>query len=488
MGKTPESILLHTVETPHTDASSHDHALSDDPSNANDPSAENIASQTGQNQKPAKQIQTLLPPQARLLKSSWYILYLVLGYIGLALFSWVVTCILSVRPITAKHYGVWIWNDQNNGYGWTGPNYFHSLYVRNERWYRAAQIIQSIVTVFTIPLTSAVCSSAAVIYIQRRRGLSLLQMMTLADKGWNDLRTYGRTFPYFGTDAWKRYGSFFLLLAMFVNILGAVLSPLQADFLSSTITKTPTWPTEIVDILDIPDQFQYVDENGYDDNFVVVMTRSALTSATTTQQQSQLWQGGKVSCAFTAGVEEIPTSCEYGGAKFEDLADLSDPFLAQLPGGYNTGLIRQFAPRINSSAHYENISAENFPKNCDQIDGAFFIDYTNTTYAYQYYTWGVQACMPANVTSSPWKSTRDRQDFTEELYLNITLINYEYMQYGSDGDQVNSMFFKVTLNTTGGYFELPNYMNGGSAGSLLDKDPNSLCGNDCEIQGFENNI
>jgi hypothetical protein len=488
MEKSPESILLHTgMKTPHREAySQDDHTLLVDPSNENDPPAESTAHQTGQNQDPARHVNTPLPPQARLLDRSWYILYLALGYIGLALFSWVVTCILSVRPITANHYGVWIWNAQNNGYGWTSSDHFHSLYVRNERWYRAAQIIQAIVTVFTIPLTSAVCSSAAVIYIQRRRGLSLLQMMTLADKGWNDLRTYGRTIPYLPMDGWKHYGSAFLLLAMFVNVLGAVISPLQAVFLSSTITKTPTWPSEVLYLLDIPDQFQSEVDDGFDYNFVVVMARSALTSATVSQQQAQLWQGGKVSCAFTDGVTKLPTSCNNGGATFQNLEELSDPFLAQLPSGYNTGLIRQFAPRINSSAHYENISAENFPKNCDQKDGAFFVEYTNTTDKYFSQTWGVQACMPANLTSSPWKSTRDRQDFTEELYLNITLINYEYMQYGDY--QANSTFYKVTLNTTGGYFELPNYMNGGSAGSLLDKDPNTLCGNDCEIQGFSDNI
>ncbi|KAJ5671878.1 hypothetical protein N7507_001005 [Penicillium longicatenatum] len=446
MEESPESILLHTgMKTPRREAfSQDDHTLLDDPSNENDPPAESTAHQTGQNQDPARKVNTPLPPQARLLARSWYILYLALGYIGLALFSWVVTCILSVRPITANHYGVWIWNAQNNGYGWTSSDYFHSLYVRNERWYRAAQIIQSIVTVFTIPLTSAVCSSAAVIYIQQRRGLSLLQMMTLADKGWNDLRTYGRTIPYLPMDSSKHYGSAFLLLAMFVNVLGAVISPLQAVFLSSTITKTPTWPSEVLYLLDIPDQFQSEVDNGFDYNFVVVMTRSALTSATVSQQQAQLWQGGKVSCAFTDGVTKLPTSCNNGGATFQNLEELSDPFLAQLPSGYNTGLIRQFAPRINSSAHYENISAENFPKNCDQKDGAFFVEYTNTTDKYFSETWGVR--------------------------------------------RVNSTFYKVTVNTTGGYFELPNYMNGGSTGSLLDKDPNTLCGNDCEIQGFSDNI
>ncbi|CAG8886350.1 unnamed protein product [Penicillium egyptiacum] len=92
-------------------------------------------------------------------------------------------------------------------------------------------------------------------------------------------------------------------------------------------------------------------------------------------------------------------------------------------------------------------------------------------------TWGMQACMPRDLTTSLWKSTRDRQDFTEELYLNVTLIQYKLNKV-----QQNSTFYKVMLDTTAGNFELPNYMNGEIAGSLLEKDPNRLCGEHCERQ------
>lgn len=427
-------------------------------------------------------------PSATLHRSG-YILFLTLIYICLAIFSWVVTCYLSFRPITAKHYGAWIWNNDNDGYGWTSYKYLMSLYRKNQRWYHAARVIQSIVGVLTIPLTSAVCSSAAVIFIQKRHargGLSMRQVITIADKGWTDIPTYIRTFPFFGTKGWKRYGSSFLLLAIFVNLLGLVISPLQEVFLSTRTIKTPTWPSEILFLLDIPDQWAYVNqEPDYtDSNLVVVLTRSALDAATNVQRQAQLWQGANVSCALTDKVDELPLSCDRGGVTFGNMSQLENPFLAQLPGGYSTGLIQQFVPRINSSAQYQNIPGDEFPKACDQVDGAFYVNYLNVTDLGHGYTmtWGLEACMPANVTKSPWNSTRDRQDFTEELYLNVTLIGYEFGIYSST--DANSLLYKITLDTTAGYFELPNYMNGGIAGPLLDKDPNDICGNSCETEGM----
>lgn len=83
--------------------------------------------------------------------------------------------------------------------------------------------------------------------------------------------------------------------------------------------------------------------------------------------------------------------------------------------------------------------------------------------------------MPRDLTTSPWKSTRDRQDFTEELYLNLTS-----NQYFTTTNQQGSTFYKVTLEQTAGYFELSNHMNGEIAEPLLEKDPDSLCGAHCE--------
>lgn len=416
-------------------------------------------------------------PSARLHRSG-YIIFSVLLYIALAIFAWVVTCYLSFRPITTKHYDLRA-SDNNN---WAEPNkdYQNPLFVRNEQWYRAARIIQSVVSVLTIPLTSAVCSSAAVIFIQQRaqKGITVRQVMTLADKGWADLSTYLNILPFFASHGWRRFGSSFLLLAILLNLLGSVISPLQQLFLSTQTIKIPTYPAWINGQLDIPDLFK--GDAAGDSNLVVAMTRSALTSTTISEVQSQLWQGDNVTCVLKYGSTKLPQSCSYGGNTLTNMSQLAEPFLAELPSGYNTGLTRQFIPRFNSSVQYDKIAQSEFPTGCDKIDGAFYVDYTNVTTDANglEYTWGLQACMPGNLTKSPWKSTRDRQDFTEELFLNVTLI--EYNLNPANTDQKNTVLYKVTLDTTAGYFELPNYLNGEVAGPLLENDPNSLCGEHCE--------
>lgn len=435
------------------------------------------------------------PPPSTTLHRSAYVLILVLLYAGLAVFAWVVTCILTFRPITAKHYGAWIFNKDNDGYGSVSAKYIPSLFTKNQRWYRAARVLQSIVSVLTIPLTSAVCSSAAVIFVQHNQksfGLSIRQVMTLADKGWTDPATYARTFLTW--KGWKRYGSSCLLLAMLLSILGGVISPLQEVFLSTKTIKIPTWPQAISELLDIPDQWHSANEEGSrDDNLIVVMTRGALTTATNTQPQAQLWQGAGFTCdtlkildraANGSSDGAIPSSCGKG-VTFGNVSSLNDPFLAELPSGYNTGLILQFIPRINSTARYEVVSAAEYPTDCDTIPGAFSVDYGNVSTADNYtQRWTLQACMPADLRQSPWRSTRDRQDFSEELYINLTTKGFMNLP----ATPPEGSLHRVTVNTTAGYFELPNYMNGGVVGPLLAKDPNSLCGADCEMEGLGGNF
>ena len=437
----------------------------------------------------AKEQPSQRPPSTTLHRSV-YVLILVLLYMSMAVFAWVVTCILTFRPITARHYGAWIVNDDNNGYGWVSTKHIPSLFIMNETWYRAARVLQSVVSVLTIPLTSAVCSSAAVIFVQQNHksfGLSIRQVMTLADKGWIDPATYARTF--LKSKGWKRYGSSFLLLAMLLNILGGVISPLQEGFLSTKTIKIPTRPQKIMNLLDIPDQWAAANEEySYDYNLIVVMTRSALTSATNTQPQALLWQGAGFTCDTMEILDKaangssdggIPSSCGTG-ATFGNLSTLIDPFLAELPSGYNTGLIRQFIPRINSTARYEVVSAAEYPTNCNAIPGAFFVEYGNVITANDYTeAWSLQACMPADLRQSPWRSTRDRQDFSEELYINVSQIAH----FGEQPTPPSHFLYRVAVNTTAGYFELPNYTNGGVTGPLLALDPNNLCGTDCETEG-----
>ena len=436
----------------------------------------------------ATQKKLVKPPSSAKLHRSVYVLCLVFLYMALALFAWIVTCILTIRPITAKHYGVWIWTEDNNNYGWGPAESLRPLYLQNESWFQAARVMQSIVSVLTIPLTTAVCSSAAVIFTQHNRrapGLSVRQVMSLADRSWTDPATYTRTI--LTSKGWKRYGSSFLLLAMLLHILGSVISPLQEVFLSSKTIKTPTWPQYPSTLLDIPDQWSQ--KNPRDDKLVVLITRNALMTATATQPQALLWQSASLSCdpsgiyPSTANKSSVTSQVCDKAATFGNFSKLIDPFLAELSSGYSTGLIRQFIPRINSTAKYETVAVGDFPKDCSRRPGAFFVNYNNVTMVDSVKrTWGLQACMPNDLRQSPWQSTRNRQDFSEELYLHISW-NTEIAGWNQDTPAGGS-FYKVTVNTTAGYFELPNYMNGQIAGPLLAWDPANVCGNDCEPEGF----
>ena len=381
-------------------------------------------------------------------------------------------------------------NDGGGQYGWS-ESAIHALVLKSESWYLAMRILRILSALFTLPVASSVCSSAAIIFVQRNPGsrLSLRQVMVLADRGWADPALYGRALTN-----WKRYGSGFLAMAMIANLLGLLVYPLQEGFLSSKTIKTATYPQQLLGLLDIPDQWRAEQLTGANDdnNLVVVLTRESLKTANPAGLQTQLWPGAGQTCNILDYIHDNPPAYCNQGMSFETMFDYtievpSNPFLAELPSGFNTGLIQQFLPRINSTANYEKISNSDYPAGCDNLPGAFFAQYFNSSALNASTscsdTWGLQACMPGNMTQSPWKPTRARQDFSEVLYLNVTLTGCE-----SDQSGLTNAFYRVTVNTTGGYFELPNYMNGGLSGPLLEDDPNTVCGDTCETEGGMDNI
>ncbi|KAL1966191.1 hypothetical protein VTN77DRAFT_4743 [Rasamsonia byssochlamydoides] len=298
------------------------------------------------------------PSSARLHRSAFILIPTIL-YVGLALYAWVVICVLSFHPITTKSYSVRA-DDYGEGYD-VAPGYDDNMspfYARNERYYRSARVIQSIVSVVTIPMISAVCASAAVVFVQNQQdafGLRMRQVMALADRSWMDPAMY--FLLIFG--GWKRYGSVLLLVAIVLHVVGGITYPLQTLFLSFTTIKTPTSPGQLNGVFDLLQATSIADPDLPDNNLVVVTTRRALQAATDTHFQGHLWQGG-------AGMRE---------ATFGDMSALQDPFYAPLSTGFNTGLIRQFLTRINSTARFEPISEAQFPSGCDTLPGAFYVYY-----------------------------------------------------------------------------------------------------------------
>jgi len=109
-------------------------------------------------------------------------IWLILIYAFIAILSWTITCVLTYQPI-----GVPTYFDQSG-------NYSRSQYETTDNWRKAAGVGQSIVSVISIPVTSAICAKVAAVYCQRISDvkappLTLRRMLALADKGWSDSAT-----------------------------------------------------------------------------------------------------------------------------------------------------------------------------------------------------------------------------------------------------------------------------------------------------------
>ncbi|KAJ5681713.1 uncharacterized protein N7477_001653 [Penicillium maclennaniae] len=390
-------------------------------------------------------------------RSAWVTIVTIL-YIAMAIYAWVMTVILSFRPINGKSWGYEIKNaiyDDDESM---------ANFARSAKIYRSVYIVQSIVEVATLPLITAVCASAAVVFTQNQndRDFRLRQVTALADRRWDDPSLYlslvrGR---------WKQHGSALLFGAIIVYIFGAITYPIQSLFLTTEIIKIPTEPSNRAAISDFNTKdSKYISTLNSQAGLDVLQARSALSQADRSTYYPNIWSNDS-------------------GVQFLTLHGLSsDNFYSQLPSGFNTGLLRQFAPRVNSTATYETIAAEQFPANCSTESGALYLDY-QSSYDFDdadtsYY--GLIACMPASSTKSRWQMTRDRQDFTEVLYLNLTgsdIAAFSSAEYS----YITQYLYKITVNTTSGYFELPNYMNDNIAGPLLETDPENFCDEKCMVQ------
>lgn len=255
---------------------------------------------------------------------------------------------------------------------------------------------------------------------------------------------------------------------LLTNAPGTIIPPLQSLFLNLSTTKTSTYPSAITDVPDILDFFENLG-GGVQPNIVSVFTRSSISSTFASDLQSWLWTSEPLACSPPpANSDSTQEFCPQAGATLATWSSFVDPFVAPLPGGFNTGLITQFAPRLNSSVTREFISDSEFPANCDTLPGAFYAHYYEdapvTGNSIQG-NWSLMACMPADQSNSPWNATRDRQDISETLYLNISVDSLNTQGVPNVG------VVRITLNSTLGYFELPNYSNGQLPGPLLSSDP-----------------
>lgn len=370
-------------------------------------------------------------------------------FLALIMYSWVVLVILSFRPISTHS-----WEPHTGRYNDYPKNLNYKL---DERLYRSARIIQSIASVLVLPWTSAVCAYAAVIFVQNQKdGLSLTmrQVMNLADRRWMD----GTIIADIFSGGWKKNGSTFLAVAIFLHFFALLIYPIQSIVISPTTRHVPTFPVEMGQISDLSRMREDQDHILGSD---VVQARSAFAKADRHTWQPQLWEEG--------GHQQFAT--------FKNLSDMNNPFYCPLPNGFNGGVLRQYAPRINSNATVQVVDRSEYARDCEYESANLFARYSSVytrnpggTYENNR-TWEISACMMSTSTGSPWVETRDRQEFSETLYINVTNPDIDY----SLSPLANGTLYKINLRTIAGYFELPNYMNNQTASPLFFSDPTGGC-------------
>jgi hypothetical protein len=141
-------------------------------------------------------------------------------------------------------------------------------------------------------------------------------------------------------------------------------------------------------------------------------------------------------------------------------------FVSAMPNGTTTGILREHAMRLNSTAQCNIISESAFPSTCSgshPFETSFRSDFLR-----------IDICAPGDytgLTDPPWTLSRDRQDIQEQLYIKV---NPTYNASIAWAPWLPSNFItQCSANTTRGYFELGNIRNNLVPGQLIEKWPDN---------------
>lgn len=258
-------------------------------------------------------------------------------------------------------------------------------------------------------------------------------------------------------------------------VAGGVISPVQQIFLSYATIKRVIYPiglplvTDFTDLFHPPNDPQAEGDSGK----ISTQLRTILAATSNTEVQPRLWSMDNATLSMNKLQIDTGISTQFQTTAQNTLANITSidrPFWVELPSGINTGLQQQqYAPRVNSTVTWMNNSVSNLPDECNFSSDAYYIRYEY----HDIFQYSIEICMPGNMSQSPWKNERARQDLHEELYLKMNFSGDYDVDVLPGGLPVTPGIYskKLTLDTTTGYFELPNYENGQVPGPLLSGNP-----------------
>jgi hypothetical protein len=235
---------------------------------------------------------------------------------------------------------------------------------------------------------------------------------------------------------------------------------MQQTVVQVTTIRIPTryGGGSLTNVPDIPALIGNVD---YPRNSAIVRLRSILETKPAREFEPYLWtdepDGTRCYDTWTDS-----GNCNGMGRSLYQLDEAtSDAWFSPVASDFNTGVSAkpQYAPRINTSITYTEVTSDGWPSECERDRGDVFFTEYHYAVEEEYYGVDVMACMPTNISDTPWQATYDRQDITEDLFFALA----------APRSVAEPVIYRVTARSTLGYFELPNAKNGNRAGPLLDK-------------------
>lgn len=214
-----------------------------------------------------------------------------------------------------------------------------------------------------------------------------------------------------------------------------------------------------------------------DHKLVIERVAKSLATISDKEIQTNLWMHNPILSKTSIALDDPGTMGDFERGKHEEMWDtrrleqqslsyyLRDPndpksmpnstfFVTRFANGTGTGVLREHAIQLNSTISCE---PHDFPSVC-KGKGPSTLEIRRRRVS-------LSVCVPGEMGESPWSLSRNRQDIQENLYIayNISVTVTERL----------AITMRCSVNASLGYFELPNIMNGGRSGSLLQTWPDN---------------
>lgn len=203
-------------------------------------------------------------------------------------------------------------------------------------------------------------------------------------------------------------------------------------------------------------------------NIIAQTVRQQIMTITEDEPQANFWpEGPTTNLNSSERLNSISSIVSDFAGNLPGEPSIRSFFVASLPNGTTTGILRQHATRFNTTVNCTHIDTSQVPRPCPGTRPF------QTTFSLPG-SLDISVCVPGAFDRSPWNLTRDRQDLSEDIYMDVSVPGTPGNPLLLIGSTRTSNFtIHCSATTSRGYFELGNLQNANVPGPLLGQWPSS---------------